>query len=303
MTTVEKPSTSNTPTHEDEVARFYHSGPGGKYAGAAYSKLMGDVWFHGDPDLETAGMTPRQAAIGTLKRLAAEVEIEPEDRVLDFGSGPGGGLIELASMTEAVCVGLSIPDDLNGMARKLAAARGMEGQVSFLTPGPQDYRTLSAFPDGSFTVATAFESICHVTRPDLLFDALYRVVKPGGWLIVRDWAARPWGEYQSTKDMNRFLGPVCEHISLAELRTLGRHVALIEAAGFTVHRAVDVFDGMECWGATPPEDRPKWLDYTGPVHQVFREGKEALDAARGAGVFTVIEVLARRPAWPLDVNH
>lgn len=297
MTTVEPPSTHDTPTHEDEVARFYHSGPGGKYAGAAYSRLMGDVWFHGDPDLENAGRTPRQAAIGTLKRLADEVAIEPGDRVLDFGSGPGGGLIELAGMTGAVCVGLSIPDDLNGMARKLAEDRGMEGQVSFLTPGPQDYRSLSAWPDGSFKVATAFESICHVTRPDLLFAALFRVVEPGGWLIVRDWASRPWGQHQSTKEMNRFLDPVCDHISLAELRTLGRHVALIEAAGFEVLRGVDVFDGVECWGATPPEDRPKWLDYTGPENDVFHEGKEALDAARGAGVFTVIEVLARRPGF------
>jgi len=279
---------------EDVVARFYDEGPRGDGAGRIYSELMDDVWFHGDPDLEKAGATPRQAAVGTLRRLATEVKIQPGDRVLDFGSGPGGGAVELAAMTGATCVGLSSTETLNRRARSAAAARGMEGQVSFLTVGPRDYRTLSAFSDGDFQTAIAFESICHLPRPDLLFAALHRVVRPGGWLIVRDWAARPWGKHQSPEQINRILDPVCKYIRLAELRSLDRHVELVETAGFKILRSVDVFAEVKCWGATPPEDRAKWLGYTGKKKNLFRKAKKVLDDAREAGVFTVVELLAQR---------
>ena len=38
---------------------------------------------------------------------------------------------------------------------------------------------------------------------------------------------------------------------------------------------------------TSADDRPLWLNYDGPDGELFREGKRALDGARGAGVFTV----------------
>ena len=184
---------------------------------------------------------------------------------------------------------------LSVRARGVAATRGMEGRVGFWTVGAQDYRTLMWLANGSFKVAYAFESICHVTDPAALVAAMYRVVEPGGWLIVRDWSARPWGPYQSTGQVAHFLDPVCENIRLAELRTVDRHAELIEQAGFEVHRAVDVFAGRKCWGATPAEDRDKWLGYTGPEQDLFRQAKQVLDDARAAGVFTVCEILARRP--------
>ncbi|WP_213451402.1 SAM-dependent methyltransferase [Rhizomonospora bruguierae] len=280
---------TDTMSHEARVRNFYHDGPGGEAAGQAYSALMGDVWHHGDNAAEKAGKSPLEAAMILEQRLTNLAGIKPGDRVLDFGSGPGGATCAMAIMTGAVFVGLSNTETLSQRARALAEQRDLADRVSFLTVGDTDYRTLTAWPDHSFDAVTFFESVCHLSDKEAFFRAAHRVLRPGGRLVGLDWLQRPFGEHQSPEQIEAFIGAVCEHIRLADLGTLDGYAAMMREAGFTVTHAVDEFAGEPCWGSTPPEDREKWLTYTspGPAGDLFVQGKRALDAARGAGVFTV----------------
>lgn len=81
--------------------------------------------------------------------LAAAVPAEPEDSVLDAGSGTGAAALSLAARVEGVRVtGLEVQADLAALARESAYASGLAEQVTFaegdlLTP-PE------GFPAGGF---------------------------------------------------------------------------------------------------------------------------------------------------------
>jgi len=281
--------------HEAVVGQFYSELPDGEAAGRAYTELMGDVWHHGDNDAEKAGKTPLEAAVILERRLMDLAGLKPGDRALDFGSGPGGATCNLADMTGAVFVGVSNTETLNQRARALAAQRNLDGQVCFLTVGDTDYRHFNAWPDHTFHAVTFFESVCHLPDKQAFFDAAFRVLRPGGRLVGLDWLQRPFGPYQTEEQIQAIIGPVCEHIRLAGLGTLDSYAGMMRAAGFEVTDAVDEFVGEPCWGSTPEEDREKWLTYDGPAGDLFQQGKRALDAARGAGVFTVGWWAATKP--------
>lgn len=284
---------TDTQSHEARVRRFYDAS--GEGAGLAYEALMGTVWHHGDPAAEAAGMSVEQAALALERRLMEAARLRPGDRALDFGSGPGGATLNMADITGANFVGVSNAESLSQRARELATRKGLAERVSFVTIGDNDYRTLSAWPDASFDAVTFLESVCHVPDKQAFFNAVARVLKPGGRLVGMDWLQRPFGEHQTDERIHRIIGPVCEHIRLAGLGTLQSYPAMMRAAGFDVTDTVDLFEGVLCWGSTPPEDRDKWLTYDGPSGELFHDGKRALDAARGAGVFTVGWFAATRP--------
>lgn len=288
-------------SQEEKARRFYTAvSSGGDGATEAYLALMGDIWLHGDPDAEAKGMSQAEAAKVLLERYMRDAQVQPGDRVIDFGSGPGGATCDMAALTGARFVGLSNSDTPNQVARRRATERGLTGQVSFLTIDDYDYKTLSWWPDGSIDAATAIESPCHLPDKQALFSALFRVLVPGGRLVVMDWIQRPYGRYQTDEQIAQIIDPVCEYIRLAApLGTLDSYAGMLRAAGWRMLHAEDLWDGRECWGSTPAEDRDKWLSYdTG--HQaegdLFQRGKRALDTARGTGVFSVAYWLAEKPA-------
>jgi len=311
---------TDTLTTPEAVRRFYDDGPDGEGAGRAYTQLMGTVWHHGARDAEQAGKSVAEAQDIMQRRLMAHTGLEerqrsPEiverPRCFDFGSGPGGATRNMAAVTGAEFVGVSNADTLNQQARRLTAEQGMDDQVCFVTIGDHDYRRLAAWADGSFDAVSFVESVCHLPRKQDFFDSAFRILKPGGRLVGLDWLQRPFGEYQTKEQIKAIIDPVCKHIRLAGLGTLDSYTDMMCRAGFDVTHAVDEYAGEPCWGSTPPEDREKWLNYdrrrrhggrTGRLLRrrrgpsLFKDGKLALDAARGAGVFTVGWFAATRPA-------
>jgi ubiquinone/menaquinone biosynthesis C-methylase UbiE len=284
---------TDTQSHEARVRCFFDAQ--GEGAGLAYEALMGTVWHHGDPAAEAAGMSIEEAALVLERRLMQAANLQPGHRALDFGAGPGGATLNMAAITGARFVGLSNSDSLSHRAREVATQRGLAAQVSFVTIGDDEYRSLAAWSDASFDAITFLESLCHVPDKQAFFRAAARVLKPGGRLVGIDWLQRPFGEHQTDEQINAITRPVCDLIRLAGLGTVQSYAAMMRAEGFDVTEALDLFDGVECWGSTPAEDRDKWLTYDGPSGQLFQDGKRALDAARGAGVFTVGLFAATRP--------
>lgn len=275
--------------HEQKVRAFYD------VAGPAYEALMGDIWHHGDPAAEAQGMSPREAAQVLERRLVSLAELKPGDRALDFGSGVGGETLYMAEITGASFVGVCNNEWLSQHARQRAAELGMADQVHFLTIGDEDYASLAAWPDASFDAITFYESVCHLPRKEAFFRSAFRLLKPGGSLVGLDWLQRPFGEHQSEDDIMRFIAPVNETYALAGLGTTESYQMMMESAGFEVTLAEDLFPGVPCWGSTPAEERSKWLAYDGPQGELIQAGKHALDAARGAGVFTVGAFAAVHP--------
>ncbi len=267
-------------SHEHKVQQFYDS------ARHCYEHIMGEYWHHADPEAVAAGLPRARACEVLSERVVALCGIERGHRVLDFGSGIGGPTLHMARVTGAAFVGVCNNDRLTQQARDRAATRGASETVQFQTLGDEDYKQLP-FEDGSFDAVTFMESICHIPDKAQLFREFARVVKPGCRIGGMDWIQRPWGEHQSPDAIQRFIRPICEHVAIPWLGSVGDYAELMRAAGFDVAVARDLVPHTKCWGAVQDAENPQWLAYDGPDFEMFRLGEEALVAAREAGVFSI----------------
>lgn len=112
--------------------------------------------------------------------LAEAVGIRPGQRVLDAGCGVGGSAIWLARTLKVEVVGITpVPSQVE-RARRFAAHRGVSDGVVF---AEQDY-TRTDFPDASFDVVWAIESVCHATEKEQFFREAHRVLRRGGRLGI-----------------------------------------------------------------------------------------------------------------------
>jgi tocopherol O-methyltransferase len=276
-------------THEKKVREFYDS------AVDCYQSIMGDTWHHGDPAAEAKGLSVLQACQLLEEQLVELSGLKPGGRALDFGSGVGGPTLYMANVSKAFFVGLSNNEGLSQRARANATALGLSDRVSFLTIGDDDYKTFLPFADASFDAVFFYESVCHLPDKSAFFRAAYRILKPGGKLAAIDWLQRPFGEHKTEEQIMRFMQPVNEYICIPWHGTVDSYRSMMVQAGFRVNVAKDLFEGVKCWGSTPTDERPKWLNYEGAEGELFRKGKVALDAARESGVFTVGMFAATRP--------
>ncbi len=105
--------------------------------------------------------------------------IPPEARILDLGCGPGRNLARLASLGWRAA-GLDLSWDALLMAQEISR----QGQVL------QADAAALPFQDNSFHAVLALDLLEHVDDAAALSE-IFRVVKPGGWLILTV-PATPW---------------------------------------------------------------------------------------------------------------
>lgn len=109
-------------------------------------------------------------------------KIKSTDNVLDAGCGVGGSSIFLASVSGCKVTGITLSERQVQQATANAQQKGVEQLVDFQV---MSY-TATSFPDASFDVVWGCESICYAdTKEDFIKEA-YRLLKPGGRLVVAD---------------------------------------------------------------------------------------------------------------------
>jgi len=123
-----------------------------------------------------------EALINMNRVLATRAELHSGDRVLDAGCGVGGSAIWLAREFGVRVVGINVvPGDID-QGRRYARRRNVADRVTFELRD----MTRTAFPEGSFDVVWAIESICHVPDKREFLAEARRLLKPGGRLVVAD---------------------------------------------------------------------------------------------------------------------
>ena len=120
---------------------------------------------------------------GNVDRIVEGVDLQGK-RVLELGSGAGGGTLVLASKYGASSVvGLELEAPLVELSSQYARDAGLSDKIEFrcVEPGPLPVE------DASFDAFYASGVICHIEdRPSLFRDVL-RILKPGGILLGYDW--------------------------------------------------------------------------------------------------------------------
>jgi arsenite methyltransferase len=166
--------------------------------------------------------------------VRAALGLKAGEHVLDIGSGPGLLACELAEA--AGPAGSVTGIDPSQPMLSLARGRRRPPGSARLTFGPGE-ATCLPFADGSFDAATSTQVYEYVEDLPAALSEVYRVLRPGGRLVVldTDWDSIVW--YSSNPDrMRRVLAAWDEH--LADPHLPQRLTRLLDDAGFAVtHRA------------------------------------------------------------------
>lgn len=182
-----------------------------------------------------------EALLAMNRVLADMVDVRAGDRVLDAGCGVGGSAIWLAAQRGVEVVGITPVASQVARAREYARRRGVDGLVSF---EQQDYLD-TPYPEASFDVVWAQESVAHTEHKDAFLAEAYRLLRPGGRLVVVDFFRTRRG--YSEADERQLVGAVADWAS-PDLSTQAEFDGWTREAGF-----VDVV-----WRDVTDNVRPSW---------------------------------------------
>ncbi len=164
--------------------------------------------------------TPREACDALVDRLAGRIAV-PGGRILDVACGPGGTTKRLTRFYQPENI-----TAINVTEAQLAAGRERAPGCSFVMMDA----TQLGFPDGYFDAVICVEAAHHFNTRERFFREAWRVLKPGGSLVLTDVLpsafTRPWSVYLQLPIANR----------LPDIATFGKQ---LDSAGFTDVRVED----------------------------------------------------------------
>ncbi len=157
--------------------------------------------------------------------LAQMAGISSGDHVLDAGCGVGGSSIFLANTFGCKVTGITLSAKQAEVARKKSFKFCKKENVpEFLV---MDY-TQTAFLDQSFDVVWAVESVCHAEKKEDFLKEAYRILRPGGRLIVADGFVHKSSLNNDRKMISWISGFGCQ-----SLATIDEFIVAMDKLGFS----------------------------------------------------------------------
>ena len=124
----------------------------------------------------------KDALLNENKFLADILNISSGGKILDAGCGIGGSTIWLAKNFNVSVVGITLSKKQLEKAKQLAKNHEVQDRVEFHL---QNFLQ-TKFPDNHFDIVWAIESVCHAENKKQFLAEAYRILKPGGKVVVAD---------------------------------------------------------------------------------------------------------------------
>lgn len=187
--------------------------------------------------------------VGNVKRILEGLDLTGK-RVLEIGSGLGGGALLMAKQYGAQVIGLEVEAPLVDRAREYASETKLDHKVEFrlVDPGPLE------IDNDSVDVVYSSGVFIHIEDKPSMFRDVLRVLKPGGLLVAYDWLKEPGELSEAMHEWMRL-----EELTFY-LDALENYSLMLRDAGFKEVKTTDASN----WYAT--EARREYEQMKGPLY-------------------------------------
>jgi tocopherol O-methyltransferase len=178
------------------------------------------------------------ALLNMNREMARRAGIRDGDVVLDAGCGQGGSSLWLAENFNVDVTGITLVPHQVKKALQLSQKSPHSARLSFHL---KDY-TNTGLEAESFDVVWACESLCHAEDKLDFYKEAFRLLKPGGRLIVAEYIRN---ERPLTESGEMLLHEWLSGWSIKDIDTKAEHQKNIESCGFTNFYFEDVTKNTE----------------------------------------------------------
>lgn len=168
------------PATTDAVKHLYDS----LESRLGYKLLLRDARHFGYYEDAKQWSFPIQPRLRKMEdRLSDILDLPKGSRVLDLGCGAGRVAVAMAKKGLEV-TGIDLVEHHVLKACDHARESGVQDRISF---EQADYHDLGSFEASSLDGAYSMETIVHSSKPQVVFDEMFRVLKPGGHIAMHEY--------------------------------------------------------------------------------------------------------------------
>lgn len=212
-----------TATLSQQIQQFYDASSG------LWEDIWGEHMHHGYYGADGKEQKERrQAQIDLIEELLQWAQVQQAENILDVGCGIGGSSLYLAQKFNANATGITLSPVQASRASERAVEFGLQDRTNFQVADALNM----PFEDNSFDLVWSLESGEHMPDKQKFLQECYRVLKPGGKLILVTWCHRSTDESPLTADEKKHLEQIYEVyclpyvISLPEYEEIARQLPL-----------------------------------------------------------------------------
>ncbi|BBD57920.1 type 11 methyltransferase [Nostoc sp. HK-01] len=200
-----------------QIQQFYDASSG------LWEEIWGEHMHHGFYGADgTQKKERRQAQIDLIEEILRWADVETATNILDVGCGIGGSSLYLAEKFHARATGITLSPVQAARATERAQEMLLNLRSKFLVADAQ----AMPFADDSFDLVWSLESGEHMPDKTKFLQECYRVLKPGGTLIMATWCHRATDETPLTADEQKHLQDIYRVYCLPYVISLPEYEAI-----------------------------------------------------------------------------
>ncbi|MBU7581981.1 MAG: methyltransferase domain-containing protein [Nostoc sp. TH1S01] len=200
-----------------QIQQFYDASSG------LWEEVWGEHMHHGFYGADgTQKKERRQAQIDLIEEILYWADVKTVTNILDVGCGIGGSSLYLAEKFHTRTTGITLSPVQAARATERAQEMLLQLRSKFLVANAQ----AMPFADDTFDLVWSLESGEHMPDKTQFLQECYRVLKPGGTLIMATWCHRATDDAPLTADEQKHLQDIYRVYCLPYVISLPEYEAI-----------------------------------------------------------------------------